>query len=443
VDILQYIIAFVVTLGVLVTFHEFGHYFIARLSGVHVVRFAVGFGRALWAWTDKRGTEFAICAIPLGGYVRMFDDQDLAQGEQKAPGVLGYSDLHPRWRVAIALGGPVANFILAMAVYWMLAIAGDYQTTPVMASAEENTPAWQAGLNRPMEILAVDDKPTQGWQAIGMALTDRLGESGVIGFGVRDLRTGQRQTVNVPILDWHVGDKDPDVFKSLGLRPALLSLAGPVVENSPAERGGLMPGDFVTGVDGEPVTYWQEWVEQIQAHPGQTMVLDLYRQGTLLQLAVTPETRTLEDGSEVGSLGVYQARTLVEFGPINAVPEALRGTWDNLAMIVSVLKKMITGKVSVENLSGPISIAQIAGDSAGYGWRAYLGILAFLSVSLGVMNLLPIPILDGGHVVVHSAEWLTGRPVPERVQIVGAQLGLWLVGSLMLFAIYNDILRVV
>ena len=180
----------------------------------------------------------------------------------------------------------------------------------------------------------------------------------------------------------------------------------------------------------------------IEAHPRQPIVLDVHRAGMLRQLSVTPGSRTLEDGTEVGSLGVYQARTLTEHGLASAFPVALQETWDNLAMILSVLKKMITGHVSVQNLSGPISIAQVAGDSAEYGWRSYVGILAFLSLSLGIMNLLPIPILDGGHVVFNGVEWVTGKPVPERVQIVGVQVGLLLVGTTMLFAIYNDILRV-
>lgn len=441
-DFLQYIIAFIVTLGVLVTFHEFGHYVVARASGVRIVRFAVGFGRPFWSWVDKRGTEFALCMVPLGGYVRMFDDRDVEADEPRPEGSLAYMDLHPRWRVAIALGGPIANFILAVAVYWVLAIGGSFQTTPVVATAEADSPAYMAGMDRPLQITAVDGVETVGWQDIGMALTDRLGETGDITFAVRDLKSDQAGNVRVPVVAWHAGTKDPNVFESLGLRPAVLSLAGDLVPDSPAERGGLQAGDFVSAVNGEPVTYWQEWVDHIEAHPHQAMVFDVHRNGVLQQISVTPGSRTLEDGTEVGSLGVYQARTLVEYGVLEAVPVAFMKTWDNFMMIVSVLKKMITGHVSVENLSGPISIAQIAGDSAEYGWRSYVGILAFLSLSLGVMNLLPIPILDGGHVVFNSVEWVTGKPVPERVQIVGVQVGLLLVGTTMLLAIYNDILRV-
>ncbi len=441
-DFLQYLAAFIVTLGVLVTFHEFGHYVVARASGVHIVRFAVGFGRPFWSWVDKRGTEFALCLVPLGGYVRMFDDRDVDADTSKPEGTLTYMDLHPRWRVAIALGGPVANFLLAVVVYWVLAIGGSYYTMPVIATAEEDSPALLAGMDRPMQITAVDGTATVGWQDIGMALTERLGETGEIVFSVRDLVGAEQRDIGVPINAWHAGTKDPNVFQSLGIRPAVLSLAGDPLPDSPAQRGGLQAGDFVTAVNGEPVLYWQEWVDQIEAHPNKTIVFDIYRDGVLRQLTVTPSARTLEDGTEVGALGVYQARILEEHTLLEAVPVAFAETWDKIAMIINVLKKMITGHVSVENLSGPISIAQIAGDSAEYGWRSYVGILAFLSLSLGVMNLLPIPILDGGHVVFNSVEWVTGKPVPERVQVVGVQVGLLLVGTTMLLAIYNDILRV-
>ena len=443
-DFLQYILAFVVTLGVLVIIHEYGHYLIARASGVHVVRFAVGFGPLLWSKVDRRGTEFALCLVPLGGYVRMHDERDpqVEAAPTRPPGTLTYAQLHPRWRVAIALGGPVANFLLALVVYWCVALIGGWQTTPVMAAATEDSPAWAAGMDRPQQILAVDDTPVMGWQDIGLALTDRLGETGAIRFTVRDLQTARQQILDVAIDRWHAGDKDPDVFASLGLRPAVLSVVGDLVPDAAAAQAGLRSGDFVTAVNDVPVTYWQEWVTQIEAYPGARVVFDIYRDGNLRQVPVTIGRRTTDDGAEVGVLGVYQARTEVKYGALSALGVAVERTWGNIAMIGTVLKKMVTGQVSVENLSGPISIAQVAGDSAGYGWRPYLGILAFLSLSLGVMNLLPIPILDGGHVVFNSVEWMTGRPVPERVQLLGAQVGLFVVGTTMLLALYNDILRV-
>lgn len=441
-DLLHYPLAFLAVLGVLVTFHEFGHYLVARWSGVRVVRFSVGFGRPLLSRVDRRGTEWTLAVIPLGGYVRMFDDRDLDQAEEKPAGAVAYMDLHPGWRIAIALGGPVANLILAAVVYWALLVAGSFNILPVVAAAAEGTPAAQAGFDRPFRIVAVDDRGANGWQDVGLALTDRLGETGQIAITVQDLKSTREQVIDIPINAWHEGVGEPDVIGSLGLAPTVLSLVGELVPDSPAQQAGLEPGDFVTAVDNRPVETWQEWVAEIEAHPHTRITLDLYRDGRLQQVSVTPGSRSLEDGSEVGSIGVYQAQIAVEHGPLEAVPAAVAETWDKTVMILSIVKKMVTGQVSVKNLSGPISIAQVAGDSARYSWRSFVGILAFLSVSLGVFNLLPIPILDGGHVLFNSAELITGKPVPERVQILGVQVGLFLVGTMLIFATYNDLLRI-
>jgi regulator of sigma E protease len=442
VDLLHYPLAFIATLGVLVTIHEFGHYLVARGSGVRIVRFSVGFGRPLWSWVDKRGTEFALGIFPLGGYVRMFDDRDVDEAVEKPAGTIAYMDLHPGWRIAIALGGPAANFLMAIVVYWILAVAGSFNITPMVSAADADSPAAIAGLNAPSRLLAVDDKEINGWQEIGLALTDRLGETGVVALTVKDLQTDRDRVLNIPITAWHEGVGEPDVIGSLGIKPVVLSLVGDLVPDSPAQRGGLQTGDFVTAVDGQPVSQWAEWVEQIESHPNEAISLDLYRQGHLRRVSVTPGSRTLEDGTEVGLLGVYQSQIIVDHTPLQAVGVALVETWDKSILILSVVGKMVTGQVSVKNLSGPISIAQVAGDSARYSWRSFVGILAFLSLSLGVFNLLPIPILDGGHVLFNGAELLTGKPVPERVQIVGVQVGLFLVGALMIFATYNDLLRI-
>ena len=441
-DILYYPLAFLVTLGVLVTIHEFGHYLVARASGVHIVRFSVGFGRPLVTWRDARGTDFTLAVFPLGGYVRMFDERDLDPGAEKPAGTMSYMDLHPGWRIAIALGGPLANFVLAICVYWLLAVLGTLNTTPVLAGAAAESPAASAGLTMPVRVLAVDEKPTQGWQDIGLALTDRLGETGDIALRVYEFETARERVINIPITNWHEGVGEPDVLGSLGLEPTLLSLVGELVPNSPAENGGLQTGDLVVAVDGRPVTLWQDWVAEIEAHPNTRITLDVYRDGRLRQVSVTPAVRTLEDGREIGSLGVYPSQILVEHGLLEAAAVGIEETWDKSVLILSIVKKMLTGQVSVKNLSGPISIAQVAGDSAKYSWRSFVGILAFLSVSLGVFNLLPIPILDGGHVIFNTAELITGKPVPERIQILGVQVGLLLVGTMMIFATYNDLLRI-
>lgn len=450
-DILIYVAAFLVLLGVLVTVHEFGHYIIARWSGVQILRFSVGFGKPLVSKVDSRGTEWTVAAIPFGGYVRMLDDRDPEQAAQLKPGETAYMDLHPRWRIAIALGGPFANFILAVVVYFILQLAGVAQLLPVTAQPDADSVVAQAGLESPGEIVAVDGRETRSWQSVGLALTRRLGESGTIDLAVRDVASRETRIIGVPIVSWHEGVGDPDVIGSLGLKPTVLSIIGEVVPGTPAAAAGLQAGDLIVEANGEDVRLWSNFVSVIEQHPGQSLSLTLYRNGQPLQLAVTPGTRAAlaadqegEQSAQSGSkgfLGVGTMRRIERASLSEAFPGALKETWERTGLILSVLGKMVTGSVSVKNLSGPISIAQVAGDSAQYGWRYFLGILAFLSISLGVLNLLPIPILDGGHVVFSSVEWITGKPVPEQVQIWGVQIGLVLIGCMMVFATYNDVLR--
>ncbi len=441
-DLLHYPLAFLAVLGILVTFHEFGHYLVARFSGVQILRFSVGFGRPIWSITDKRGTEFTLAVVPLGGYVRMLDERDPDQAELAQPGHVSYMDLTPAWRIAIALGGPFANFILAIIVYWFLAVAGSTSYTPVIAAPAPETPVYAAGIDAPVQLVSIDDTQVRSWQDVGLALTDRLGETGSIAVGVRNLASNQARTFDVPIERWHEGVGEPDVLGSLGIEQTVLSLVGEVVEGSAADRAGLKENDFVVAVDGREVTNWNDFVQEIEAHPATPMTLTLHRDGYQRRVAVTPDARALDDGSEVGSLGIYPSLILVKQGPLAAVPSAIEETWDKSVMILSIIKKMIFGQVSVKNLSGPISIAQIAGDTAKYSWRSFVGIIAFLSVSLGIFNLLPIPLLDGGHVLFNTAELVTGKPVPERIQILGVQVGLALVGTMLVFATYNDLLRI-
>jgi len=441
-DLLHYPLAFLAVLGILVTIHEFGHYLIARMSGVQIVRFSIGFGRPLWTYLDSRGTEFTLAMIPLGGYVRMYDDQEEGDASAIPDGAISYNELTPLWRIAIALGGPLANFVLAIFVYWVLLVVGTLEFAPVVAKPADDTVMAKAGLRQPAQILAVDGREVRGWQDVGLALTDRLGETGDIVLSVEELMSGRERTLQLPIRDWHVGVGEPDVFGSLGMQRTVLSLVGEVVPDSAAQRGGLLAGDFVTAVDGRAVADWSAWVDEVQAHPGQPLTLTLYRDGVERAVRVVPESRELEDGTEIGVVGVSMALNEVEHGALPAIPAAVGETWDKTVMILSVIKKMVVGQVSMKNLSGPISIAQVAGDSARYSWRSFMGIIGFLSVSLGIFNLLPIPLLDGGHILFNSAELVTGKPVPERIQVIGVQVGLLLVGTLMVLATYNDLLRI-
>jgi len=460
-DLLIYPLAFLLLLGVIVTIHELGHYVVARWSGVHIVRFSIGFGKPFWSRFDKRGTEWALAPIPLGGYLRMLDEHEpmMPNAPEMPEGaeVTSHADLHPGWRIAIAFGGPLANLILAVVVYWGLSVAGSLsyapmhstaavaqaQTTAVSVdAAETRSPLYLAGLEAPARIIAIDDQPIDSWQSAGLALTDRLGETGTVAVTARDLATNKVNTYAVPIIDWLQDRGDPNVLEELGFVPAVLSIVGQVEEGSPAQQAGLREGDWVTSVDGRPVASWSAWVTEIEAAADRDVVMTLQRDGRTLDVRVRPGSRVTETGETVGRLGVGPSLIEVSRGPLEAMPLAVAETWDNTVMILTIVKKMIFGQVSVDNLSGPISIAQVAGDSAKYSLRSFIGILAFLSVSIGVFNMLPIPILDGGNIMFNTAELITGKPVSERVQVFGVQIGLLLVGTLMIFATYRDILRV-
>ncbi len=441
IEFLQYPLALIVTLGVLVTFHELGHFLVARWSGVRVVRFSVGFGKPIWSRFDRHGTEFAIAAIPLGGYVRMLDEREpgVVEAERRA-GDVSYNDLTVGWRIAIAAAGPLANFLLAVIVYWLLFVVGSTTIAPMLGAVPEGSPAARAGLTGGEEIVSVDGEPARSWQQVTMALAARLGESGEIVLGVREPGSERVDSARLPVTDWHRGEDEPDLLESLGIEPALPAVMGEVLADGPAERAGLKRFDQVLRVDGEPVQSWSEWVDVVQQAPGRTLELTVLRDGRELRLDVRPESRATAAG-EIGYVGVAPHTNQIRFGVLAAIPRSLAETWDKTALTLGLLKKMVTGDVSMKNLSGPITIAKVAGDSARSGWQFFLGVLALLSISLGVLNLLPIPILDGGHILFCAAEAATGRPVSERIQILGTQIGLFLVAGLMMLALYNDLSR--
>ena len=439
---LIYPLAFIITLGVLVTFHEYGHYLVARWSGVRILKFSVGFGKALWSRKDRRGTEFAIAAIPLGGYVRMLDERDPQQKDlQIGDDELTFNRLSVWWRLAIALAGPAANIVLALLVYIVLALAGSVSIPPMVGRAEQPGPAQAAGLPDYQRIVSIDGKPVQSWRQVGMGLAEHLGDTSVIRIGATDLGADGERVFEVPVTDWLAEEVDPDLFAALGLKPVDLAVVETVQEGYPAQRAGLRPWDRVASIDSVAIETWSELVKAVQAAPGQPMQWSFVRDGLLLEARVTPEARRLEDGSEQGFVGIAAPVVRVRHGPLEAVGEGVAETFATSMLMLDHLGKLVFGQLSPRNLGGPVTIAKVAGDSAQVGWTAYLGILALLSISLGLLNLLPIPLLDGGHVVYCLAEIVMRRPVPERVQAVGASLGVVLLGGLMALVFVNDFLR--
>ncbi len=438
-EFLQYTLALLVTLGILVTFHEAGHFVVARWSGVKIKRFSVGFGKPIWSRFDKRGTEFAIAAIPLGGYVRMLDEREGPGSPEEAE--FSFNRLSVWWRIAIALGGPLANFLLAILVYWGIFVTGTSELVPVTGAVAENTPGFDAGIEPGLEIVSIDGQETLSWSQVSVSLAARLGDSGTVDIETR--RPGETSSRHhlLKIQRWHQGEDEPDLLGSLGISPTLPAVMGEILPDSPAAKAGLKQWDRIVSVDDKSVSNWNDWVKIVQAAPGEMLAVTLERNGQLLPVSLEPEVKTAPDGSRYGLVGVKPLIREIRYGLFGSIGRSVEKTWDTTLLTLGLVKKMITGQVSTSNLSGPITIARVAGDSAGMGLGYYLSVLALLSVSLGVLNLLPIPILDGGHVLFCLMELVSGRPVSERIQAFGMQIGLVLVGGLMFLAFYNDITR--
>ena len=439
-DALWYVIYLLITLGVLVTVHEFGHYVVARASGVRILRFSVGLGRPVWMWKDRRGTEFAIAAIPLGGYLRMYESGDAAtgvgDGQDKA-----FDRLSPWWRIAIAVAGPGANFVLAFLVYWFVAVMGVTVFPPLIGAVSPDSAAESAGLGGGQEVVRVDGRETRTWSDVGMALAGRLGDSGLIEIEARWPESDSSRSHSLAIDDWHKQEEEPDLLGSLGISPVLPAIVGEVLGDSAAERAGFRAWDRVLHANEAPILDWSDWVRAVSSSPDAPLEVTVVRDGSEVGLILVPEAVEAVDGSWVGFAGVRAPTRTIRASFLEGMFVGARETARNTVLTLALLKKMVVGMVSPKNLSGPIMIAKVAKDSAESGWRSFLGILALLSISLGIINLLPIPILDGGHILFATAEIVSRRPVSVRVQAIGLRLGLFIVSCIMLFAIYNDVTR--
>ncbi|MFS1523561.1 RIP metalloprotease RseP [Microbulbifer sp. 2304DJ12-6] len=449
-DLIQTVIWALVALGVLVSFHEFGHFLVARLFGVKVLRFSVGFGRRLISRYDRHGTEFTLSAIPLGGYVKMLDERE---GPVAANQVEQAFNRKSVWaRIAIAAAGPVANFLLAVVLFWVVFMGGVAGPVPIVHAVKPGSIAEAAGLEPGQEIIAVDGEATPTRQALNWRLANRLGDSGAIEFSVRYPDSNLEYHAAADIDRWLSEQEVPDPLVGVGLElwtPSASMTLYRVVEGSAASAAGLRAGDQVVGTDGQAFSDWDAWSGYVRAHAGVPIQVEVERQGERLTLPVTPTEVTLDSGELGGQIGVLpfskpwpKDRVRVfHYGIGGAFHKGLQETWDKTLFTLNSLKKLIFGQISTKNLSGPITIAKVAGTSAEAGWQSFLSLLALLSITLGVLNLLPIPVLDGGHLLYYGIEAIKGSPVSERVQVIGMQVGMALVLCIMGLALYNDILR--
>jgi regulator of sigma E protease len=444
------LLGFLIAISVLVAVHEFGHFWVARRLGVKVLRFSIGFGKPLWRRRfGGDQVEFVIAVLPLGGYVKMLDERE---GPVEPAEARRAFNRQPLWvRSAVICAGPMFNFLFAIGAYWLMFVSGVPGLKPVIGEVAPQSAAAEAGFAAQDQLLSVAGRETPTWEAATLELLDAA-------------LAGQRVEIRVLTADQDSRIREIDfgqvsdalgkggLLDNLGLsvwRPRVPAVIDRLVPDSPAEQAGLRPGDRIVGVDGTPVDNWSDWVEFVRANPGERLGITVLRDGQRLELSLVPRSVT-QQGKTIGQIGAYvrepeslgaNLRTEVRYGLFESVPKAMVKTWDMTALTVRTLWGMLSGQASVENISGPISIAQYAGYSVSIGLASFLKFLAIVSVSLGVLNLLPIPILDGGHLLYNVIEWVQGRPLSEHAQQVGQQLGILLLLMLMSLAFYNDLSR--
>ena len=453
------VFALFLTLGILVTIHEYGHFWVARRCGVKVLRFSIGFGRPIKTWIGRDGVEYTIAAIPLGGYVKMLGQDDLkVTGEESVNSSIQSQSWNSKstWqRASIAAAGPIANFLLAAFVFWIINVFyGINGISPVISGLIEDSPAALAGLNEGDEILAVDGEETIVWQQVTLQMLSRLGETGSLLLTIDPSTSDGIRDVSIPINSWMAQETEPSPVSNLGIiQIEIPAVIGGVLPGERAEQAGLLAGDEVLRVQGREIRGWGHWVDEIRANPELALNVVVERAGQKTSLTLVPESRFSESGARHGSIGAFALETSLteilpperqrelRFGVLGAVWPALEETWTKSIFVLDSVKKMVVGLISVKNINGPITIAQVAGETAVYGLEVYLGFLALLSISLGVLNLLPIPILDGGQLLYCLIEGVTRRPVPERIQSWGLQLGLLMISGITMLAIYNDLNR--
>ncbi|MES2720755.1 MAG: RIP metalloprotease RseP [Pseudomonadota bacterium] len=448
---LYVLLAGIVVLGPLIAIHEFGHFWVARRCGVKVLTFSIGFGPALWQRVARDGTEYRLAAIPLGGYVRMLDEREAEVPEALLPQAFNRQPVSRR--MAIVAAGPLINLLFAVLLYWILFLQPGQSLRPVVGRILPESPAAVAGMQVGDELLRINTRAINDWESANYALVEYIGDTGSLTLEVMPQGASQPQLRHLKIQKYLAGSSQ-DPFRALGFvpwMPPLPPVIGTVEAGSPADKAGLAINDRIREINDERITEWQQIVEQIQRHPDRAMTWVLERQSQPLVLTVTPDLTHEFSGQPVGRLGVgvidapihippaYQRDRDLE--PVAAFVQALDKTGQLIALSLTSLYKMLSGLIGVDALSGPITIVKVAGHSASMGWEPLVGFMALLSISLGVLNLLPIPVLDGGHLLYYAIEAVCRRPLPEAVQVLGLRVGVALMGSVMLLAILNDIRR--
>lgn len=449
-NFLHTMVSFIVALGVLIVVHEYGHYLAARLCNVRVLRFSVGFGRALATWRLGRdATEWIIAAIPFGGYVKMLDEREAPVDAQETHRAFNRQSVGRRFLIVIA--GPVFNFLFAIAVYAGLYMHGVPEARPVLAAPAAGSLAHAAGFNAGDTVRSIEGDSITTWQDLRWRVLQGALQREALRFEV----SGTGGDIAMHVLDlrgYPSEEVESDTLERIGLRlhrPPLPPVIGRVVAGGAAERAGLRPDDRVAQADGKDIATWEQLVQAIRGRPGEVLRMIVQRGEARLSIDVLPEAAT-ENGVRIGRIGAApsipasEAERIVvrvSYGPLESLVKAAVKTWDISIFSLKMLGKMLIGEVSWKHLSGPVTIADYAGQSAQMGWLAYATFLALISISLGVLNLLPIPLLDGGHLMYYSVEIIKGSPVSERAMELGQRVGMALLLVVMAFAFYNDLNR--
>ncbi|CAB1212479.1 RIP metalloprotease RseP [Acinetobacter bouvetii] len=444
------IVAAILLLGPLIAIHEFGHYIVARKLGVKVLVYSIGFGPTLLKWTSKKsGIQYQLSALPLGGYVKMLDEREGSVAEQDLP--RAFNRQHPWKRIAIVAAGPLINLVFAVLLFWVLFIPAEEQLNTRVGKVLPNTPAASVQMQVGDKITTVDGTQTNTWEKLNFALVDRVGETGSI--EIQADRHGQLHTFQLPIHNF-LKDQKQSALDSLGFlpyRPPLAPVVSKLSEDGAAIRQGMKAGDKIVAIDGVKTNDWFDVVQIIQASPEKLLKIDVIRQNQLVHLQVMPQGKRDSMGNVSGVLGVQnipgkiaipeEYKQTIQYSPTEAFVMAVDKTGQISGMILNSIVKMVRGLIGLDNLSGPITIAKVAGQSAEMGWQTFISFMALMSVSLGILNLLPIPMLDGGHLVYYFIELIRGKPVSEQIQLVGLKIGMVLLGSMMLLALFNDFMR--
>lgn len=444
------IVAAILLLGPLIAIHEFGHYFVARKLGVKVQVYSIGFGPTLIKWKSKKsGIQYQLSALPFGGYVKMLDEREGNVAEEDLP--QAFNRQSPWKRIAIVAAGPLINLVFAIVLFWILFLPSQEQLNTRVGKIFPGTPAAAVQMQTGDKITAIDGTPVSTWEKLNYAIVDRAGETGVIQVQVE--RQGQLQQFSLPIQNF-LKDQSKSPLETLGFipyRPQIPAVVTKLSEDGAAIRQGIKEGDKIVAIDGVKMKDWFDVAEIVQASPEKLLKIDVLRNGEIRQLDVMPQGQRDNMGNVIGMLGVQSTpgkvtipdeyKQTIQYNPAQALMMAVDKTGQISGMILNSMAKMVRGLIGLDNLSGPITIAKVAGQSAEMGWQTFISFMALMSISLGILNLLPIPMLDGGHLVYYFIEAIRGKPVSEQIQIFGLKIGMVLLGSMMLLALFNDFMR--